>query len=164
MSCLLLFLFRALPLYIYKTMVVQSDLETGPINCLGGHEPRQSLFPSPSEEILSISSSEGLSLPDYTDFLGAWRKKHLLAKGLSEAETLKGSIKMVIYPRRSKRLQRLAAEPNWNTTKSSGRGDAMNKKETGVSVEKHIYNRREKQSLQIHKRTDPATSRPKHVS
>ncbi|KAJ6743816.1 hypothetical protein OIU85_017719 [Salix viminalis] len=61
-------------------MVVKSDLETGPINFVLAGMKQDSLFPSPSEEILSISSSEGLSLPDYTDFLGAWRKKHLLAK------------------------------------------------------------------------------------
>ena len=123
---------------------------------------QDSLFPSPSEEILSISSSEGLSLPDYTDFLGAWRKKHLLAKGLSEAETLKGSIKMVIYPRRSQRL--LTGSKTKLKHYKELRQRRCNEQERNRSLEKHIYNRRKKQSLQIHKRTDPTTSRPKHVS
>ena len=62
--------------------------------------------------------------------LGAWGKQHLLAKSFSAAETLNGSR---WWSNREKlRGFRQAAEQNRNTTKSSGKGDAISKKETEV--------------------------------
>lgn len=57
-------------------------------------------------------------------------KKHLLAKSFSAAETLNGS--RWWSNREKSRGFRHAAEQNWNTTKSSGKGDEISKKETEV--------------------------------